>query len=633
MRNWLGDKRRGLAGLAVVALLLAGGLGWATRAALRLEGEQMEAQARGDHADKLRRALWRLDSRMTAFIAREEARPFSHYSAVFAPTLAVDRRGQAVAPGTVLVPSPLLGAELPEWVLLHFQGDASTLESPQVLAGPLASYLRELAHRLPTRNVTPERACLLRQLRGAALAGPLLEQARRHAKEATTRDRVLVAGGPAPLAPWAAPQMSPEDYKEYISRKGEASKLVTGLRANGGVLIDRDVAVQNTTRNGEEWFRAPPRGAAEPKKTEKDAPVSEEVVARLSPMFGLWLGAAGKQRLVLLRLVRIGEREAAQGILLDGERLAELLADEVHDLFPEARLVPERGGPSDDVSMTMTALPFRLEPGPVPEAPSPGWTALRLGLALAWAALAVALGAVALGGWSLLDLSERRFRFVSAVTHELRTPLTTLRLYLDLMLGGAAKEGPTRAEYLGTMSAETDRLTQLIGNVLAYSRLEGQRGVAARQEVPAARLLEAARAAWQLRCETAGKELVVETALPDGEVLHTDPALVAQVLGNLLENAIKYSRGAADVRLWLRLRREGQAVVFEVEDRGPGVPAGEREAIFRPFQRGQAVAATTGGVGLGLALAREWAGLLGGRLALGAPGEGGACFRLEVPGT
>src|SRR5262245_25556617 len=170
MRNWLGSKRSGLLGLAVVAALLAGGLGWATSGALRLEAERLQAQARAEHADRLRLALWRLDSRMTAFLAREEGRPYNHYSAVFAPTLAVDRCGAAVTPGTVLVPSPLLGAELPEWVLLHFQGDASGLESPQVLVGPLATHLRELSDRLPRRNVTPERARLLRQLREESLA-------------------------------------------------------------------------------------------------------------------------------------------------------------------------------------------------------------------------------------------------------------------------------------------------------------------------------------------------------------------------------------------------------------------------------------------------------------------------------
>jgi K+-sensing histidine kinase KdpD len=68
-----------------------------------------------------------------------------------------------------------------------------------------------------------------------------------------------------------------------------------------------------------------------------------------------------------------------------------------------------------------------------------------------------------------------------------------------------------------------------------------------------------------------------------------------------------------------------------VEDRGPGVPAGERRSIFRPFRRGACADATTGGVGLGLALARWWTELLGGRLGLCCPDQGGACFRVELP--
>jgi signal transduction histidine kinase len=71
---------------------------------------------------------------------------------------------------------------------------------------------------------------------------------------------------------------------------------------------------------------------------------------------------------------------------------------------------------------------------------------------------------------------------------------------------------------------------------------------------------------------------------------------------------------------------------LEVEDRGPGVPPRQRRAIFRPFRRGKQADVTAGGVGLGLALAKRWSALLGGRLSLrpGANGEG-ACFRLELP--
>jgi signal transduction histidine kinase len=147
-------------------------------------------------------------------------------------------------------------------------------------------------------------------------------------------------------------------------------------------------------------------------------------------------------------------------------------------------------------------------------------------------------------------------------------------------------------------------------------------------------LLENLRATWQTRCQDAGKELVVENALGPEAVFETDVQLAQQILGNLIDNACKYSRGAEDRRLWVRARAEGRRLVLEVEDRGPGIPARERRSIFRPFRRGKGADVTAGGVGLGLALAGRWANLLGGRLTLRAgQGPAGACFRLELPLT
>src|SRR5437868_13534031 len=100
----------------------------------------------------------------------------------------------------------------------------------------------------------------------------------------------------------------------------------------------------------------------------------------------------------------------------------------------------------------MTVLPLLLDPGPVESGDAPvGWTPLRSGLILAWIATFAGLATAGLGGWSLLDLSERRIRFVSTVTHELRTPLTTLRLYLDMLTSGRVK-AEKRDEYLHTLN-------------------------------------------------------------------------------------------------------------------------------------------------------------------------------------
>jgi signal transduction histidine kinase len=283
----------------------------------------------------------------------------------------------------------------------------------------------------------------------------------------------------------------------------------------------------------------------------------------------------------------------------------------------------------------MTALPAQLDPGPAPALPAAGWTPLRVGLLLAWAAAGVALSAAGVGGRALVALSDRRIRFVSAVTHELRTPLTSLRLYLDLLTSGLVTDEAKRAEYLATLAAESDRLNRLIENVLDFARLEKQSVRAVMQPTAVADLLDEVRRAWADRCAADGKELVVISTLPAGAVVTTDLRMAAQVAGNLVDNARKYSREAADARIWVWAKPGGRGrVVLEVEDRGPGVPAGERAGVFRPFRRGKDADTAAGGAGLGLALARHWAGQLGGSLSY-RPADGGvgACFRLELPGA
>jgi len=220
------------------------------------------------------------------------------------------------------------------------------------------------------------------------------------------------------------------------------------------------------------------------------------------------------------------------------------------------------------------------------------------------------------------------------VTHELRTPLTTLRLYLDMLLNGMVREEDQRREYIQTLHAEADRLNRLVGNVLDFSRLEKQRPSLIRTRHPVNDLLVQLAATWERRCHDAGKELVIENTLAADAALWTDGALLQQVLGNLLDNACKYSRGAQDKHLWVRVRSENAKVCFEVEDRGPGVAKRDRHAIFRAFRRGGDADVTAGGVGLGLALAKRWSNLLGGRLLLlAAPARSGACFRVELPMT
>jgi signal transduction histidine kinase len=353
----------------------------------------------------------------------------------------------------------------------------------------------------------------------------------------------------------------------------------------------------------------------------------------LGSMRPVWLAAAdGTDSLVLVRAAKLDTKTVYQGVVLDWPKLEALLKEEVADLFPAARLVPVKDPAAVVPERAMTALPVQLDPGPDAPPPPAGWTPLRIGLTVAWVAGLVAFAAVAFSGWSLVDLAERRIRFVSAVTHELRTPLTSLRLYLDLLMSGMIHDEAKRQEYLQTLAGESDRLHRLIDNVLDFAKLEKRRASGDMKPEKVADLLALLRATWTDRVALDGRELVVVSTLPPDAEVVTDAAMVQQIVGNLIDNARKYSKDAADRRIWVWAKPAASGVAFEVEDRGPGVPAGERKAIFQPFRRGATADTVAGGAGLGLALAKQWAEVLGGALSYRPAHDApGACFRLELP--
>jgi signal transduction histidine kinase len=635
MKYWLRGRFVSLLVYAAIAALVVGALGWVTRDALNLEKERLQERADAQFTDKLHLALWRLDSRISPILAREDSRPYNHFSAVYAPSLALQRSGMTCSAGSVLEISPLVGIELPDWVALHFQGDAeSGWVSPQVMSPALQKRLNKLV----TSDDAGQRRRLeafkdfSTHLKPADLMTPLRSFDERPFQQNTTLvladAQVQMNANPGlpyqtinQPAPQADVQQKQQVDREFLSRAGQAAKRIQEVNNSKTQNLNdtQEIAIGNTLDNGENWFSP----------NSKRTRASEQVLVAMGTMVPIWITADnGEPRLVVARQVHLGNRQVCQGLLLDWPRLQKHLGEEVADLFPDARFIPVREG-LPETERAMTALPVEMDPGPRESVSMPRWTPVRIGLALAWTAALIALLAVGLGGWTLLDLSERRIRFVSAVTHELRTPLTTLRLYLDMLTGGIVQEEKQKTEYLNTLHAETERLNRLVSNVLDFSRLENQRPRLEMNRTSVSDLLEQLRSNWQTRCEGCEKLLIVEDKTPEEQMVTTDLRLVPQILGNLIDNACKYSKDADDRRIWLRASVEKRRLVLEVEDRGPGVPPSERRAIFRAFRRGRD-AETTGGVGLGLALAQRWAGLLGGQLVLRPAGEG-ACFRLELP--
>lgn len=448
---------------------------------------------------------------------------------------------------------------------------------------------------------------------------------------------------PAPsVADMPAPKVS-DEKKRDLERKSEVDKAKASKEApssRGKQKIEHSESDDQSKSAGTAGLgQSPVDQVASQQKSNQTKTIEyyqallislRPPTVQLGPMRPVWLKApGGDEALVLVRAARLEHKIVFQGVLLDWPRLQEVLTEEVRTQLPQATVMPVHDETPHE--RCMTALPAALEPGPEPEPPPAGWTPLRVGLLLSWIAALFGLAAVGFFGWTLINLSEKRIRFVSAVTHELRTPLTAMRLYTDLLSSGMIADEAKQKEYLRTLGHESERLNTLIENVLDFARLEKRSVQAHRLPIPVTDLLTQVRQTWSERLANEGRELVVISTLPQEQTVTTDARIAGQIIGILVDNARKYSRDAEEKRIWLWAKPGNNAIVLEVEDRGPGIAAGECGSIFKPFRRGQNVSAT-GGAGLGLALAKQWTDLLGGKLSYRpASGGTGACFCLELP--
>jgi signal transduction histidine kinase len=263
------------------------------------------------------------------------------------------------------------------------------------------------------------------------------------------------------------------------------------------------------------------------------------------------------------------------------------------------------------------------------------WSGTHTMLLAGWIGSVLLLVLGALGIRSLVSLTERRTQFAYAVTHELRTPLTTFRLYTDMLAQGLVNDAD-RQGYLDTLNQESRRLADLVSGVLEYSRVENDRVPLNRQPCRIGDVLDAVRDDCAPRCEPAEVRLEIEPNGTADTIIDTDRHHVMQIIGNLVDNACKYGRDPDDPVVRIEAHEGNGQLHFDVIDHGPGVPARLRNTIFEPYQRGDVESVpATGGIGLGLALSKSWAKLLGGQLELlgNARSPRGARFRLSLPLT
>ncbi len=223
----------------------------------------------------------------------------------------------------------------------------------------------------------------------------------------------------------------------------------------------------------------------------------------------------------------------------------------------------------------------------------------------------------------LAATEERERQFLMTVSHELRTPLTAIKGHVDALRDGLVEEPDLVAESLSIVAAEAVRLERLVGDVLDLAKLRAHRFTVQSEEVDMPRLVEQAYGAFgdEARRRAIDYRFVAEGTGPS---LLTDGDRVLQVITNLLSNAFRWTPDEGTVALVLR---QGNGTVqVEIADSGPGIAPDEREQVFRPFH-----STDTQGTGLGLPIARELAGALGGRIELESSLGVGSRFRLVLP--
>ncbi|HVH07804.1 MAG TPA: HAMP domain-containing sensor histidine kinase, partial [Myxococcota bacterium] len=337
-----------------------------------------------------------------------------------------------------------------------------------------------------------------------------------------------------------------------------------------------------------------------------------------------FVGRSAGAHLLLVRAVWVGDRGSRQGLVLDVDALAHWLHDRALGgaSLPGARFAFTPGGTFEAgvaasapfISRHRFVEPFDALSVEVSLPPLPDGPGERAVLGLA-ALLVLAAGGGLFAVYRMvavrLAFAQRRSNFAAAVSHELKTPLTAIRMYVEMLRDGLVPSEEKRREYYATLGTEAERLSRLIDNVLEFSRLErGTRQIETRS-APLAPLLEELLALLRPHAARQGFEiaLVLEGDLP---AVRLERDALAQILFNLVENALKYARGATDRTVTVQAGVHEGRVALAVSDRGPGVPERRLGRIFEPFYRGEdELTRETQGSGIGLALVKGLAERMG----------------------
>jgi CheY-like chemotaxis protein len=229
------------------------------------------------------------------------------------------------------------------------------------------------------------------------------------------------------------------------------------------------------------------------------------------------------------------------------------------------------------------------------------------------------------------ELKELKGTFLASLNHEIRTPLAGVMGMTDLLLETNLDE--EQREYVNAARLCAENLFEILNATLEYSALEAGQFTLDDSEFSLREMLDAAVGQHQAKARVKNIPLVLtlDPTLP--ETLLGDATRVRELMGHLIANAVKFTHsGRVDVRVKQRRENAAEWLVMEVRDTGIGISADQIGTIFSSFQQGErGLSRTYSGLGLGLALARKLADMMGGSIAVESQPGAGSKFTVELP--
>ncbi|MDJ0887928.1 MAG: HAMP domain-containing sensor histidine kinase [Desulfobacterales bacterium] len=480
--------------------------------------------------------------------------------------------------------------------------------------------------------------------------------------------KVVDAAQPKKEAGYAGRFVASERTKAprtYLGRKTQRVEEITAGQAQNLARQDRQADLASVVRPSldntvaeDETYSAVPQASmpapAEKRVQPPSAPPSQAAAAgrrfqvEVAPLQSVFIDDG---QVLMFRRIVIEDRIYRQGIVIQTAALLKHLAAKHFETQPMAAFAAlqlsaadeHRPGKKIQSGASVSRIRFQLQhvfPAPfdflsatiasevVPTSSSRRF--LNIMLLLLVTVFLVGFGAIFYSARTLIDLAERRARFVSSVTHELKTPLTNIRMYIEMLEQGIARDTDREQAYFEILNTESARLSRLINNVLELSRLEKNQRPFTMTTGTFEDVLEAVENIMAAKLSREGFKLTI--AADDLPVFAYDREAMIQVLLNLVENSVKFGRHADTRRIDVKATAEGDHVLIAVSDTGPGIPRTALKKIFDDFYRVEgALTRTTGGTGIGLALVRKFMVAMGGTVsAANNPGPG-CTITLRLP--